>query len=121
MLDLDKNWVDDRATKKSGTSEVKKYVMSLVRYTELERILNKKSFKNAKIALDNAHISIDVMNCKDEIFYLKSRKNDYCAMLNLENGKFVLKKGSTVASRVSEKFKSFKTVIKRRKNAGKSI
>lgn len=69
MLDLDKNWVDDRAMKKSGTSEVKKYVMSLVRHTELERILNKKSFKNAKIALDNAHISIDVMNCKDEIVY----------------------------------------------------
>ena len=52
MLDLDKNWVDDRAMKKSGTSEVKKYVMSLVRHTELERILNKKSFKNAKIALE---------------------------------------------------------------------
>lgn len=58
------------------------------------------------------------MKCKDEIFYLKSRKNDYCAMLKLENGKFVLKKGSTVASRVSEKFKSFRTVIKRRENAG---
>ncbi|MDO4526434.1 MAG: DUF4357 domain-containing protein [Bacteroidales bacterium] len=58
------------------------------------------------------------MKCKDEIFYLKSRKNDYCAMLQLENGKFVLKKGSTVASRVSEKFKSFRTVIKRRENAG---
>ena len=24
------------------------------------------------------------MKCKDEIFYLKSRKNDYCAMLQLE-------------------------------------
>ena len=58
------------------------------------------------------------MKCKDEIFYLKSRKNNYCAMLKLENGKFVLKKGSTVASRVSEKFKSFRTVIKRRENAG---
>ena len=69
MLDFDKVCFFDQALKESVALEVKDYVLSLIRHTELTRILNKKSFIDAKEALDNAHVNIDVMRCKDEIVY----------------------------------------------------
>ena len=51
-------------------------------------------------------------------FYLKSKKNCYCAKLNIFEGQYILRKGSTVSKRVSMRFKSYKTVIKRREEAG---
>lgn len=69
MLDFDKDWFFDRALKGAFALEVKDYVLSLIRHTELTRILNKKSFRDAKVALDNAHVDIDAMRCKDEIVY----------------------------------------------------
>ena len=54
------------------------------------------------------------------MFYLKSNKNDFVAMLEISDGKYVVKKGSTVSAKVSDHFKSCKTVRERRKNAGLS-
>lgn len=69
MLDFDKVYFFDQALKESVDLEVKDYVLSLIRHTELNLILNKKSFIDAKKAVDNAHVNIDVMKCKDEIVY----------------------------------------------------
>ena len=51
-------------------------------------------------------------------FYMKSAKNKFLAKLTYLDGEFVLKKGSTVSQTVSNHFKSYKTVIKRRIEAG---
>ena len=51
-------------------------------------------------------------------FYMKSAKNNFLARLTYIDGEFVLKKGSTVSKNVSKHFKSYKTVIKRREEAG---
>lgn len=69
MLDFDKAWFFDRALKGAFALEVKDYVLSLIRHTELTRILNKKSFRDAKLELYNSHVNMDVMSCKDEIVY----------------------------------------------------
>ena len=51
-------------------------------------------------------------------FYYKSVKKNFLAVLCIEQGNYILKKGSTVSSTVSEHFKSYKTVKKRRIDAG---
>ena len=69
MLDFDKDLDFDRALKGSFALEVKDYVLSLIRHAEITRILNRKSFIDAKLALDNSHVNMDVMRCEDEIVY----------------------------------------------------
>ena len=49
---------------------------------------------------------------------MKSSKNNFLAKLIYVDGQFVLKKGSTVSQNVSNHFKSYKIVIKRREDAG---
>lgn len=58
------------------------------------------------------------MKSEENTFYLKSKKNNYSAVLVIDNGIFTLKSGSTVSANVSMHFKSYKTVIKRRNEAG---
>lgn len=74
MLKLDDFQVVDKALKESAASMVKKYVISLVRNTELHRILKKKSFREARTALDNAHVGIDIMTCEPNIVHQVLRK-----------------------------------------------
>ena len=69
MLKLDDFQVVDKALKESAASMVKKYVISLVRNTELHRILKKKSFREAKTDLYNAHVGIDIMTCESNIVH----------------------------------------------------
>lgn len=58
------------------------------------------------------------MKYNGKTFYLKSKKNNYSAVLVRDNGSYTLKSGSTISANVSTNFKSHKTVIKRRKEAG---
>lgn len=58
------------------------------------------------------------MKSNGKTFYLKSKKNNYSAVLVIDSGIYTLKSGSTVSANVSTHFKSHKTVIKRRKEAG---
>lgn len=51
-------------------------------------------------------------------FYLRSTKNGYEAKLSYIEGKFILRKGSTVSKVVSKHFRSYRTVNKRREEAG---
>ncbi|MEF2619371.1 MAG: DUF4357 domain-containing protein [Clostridia bacterium] len=52
-------------------------------------------------------------------FYLDSKKNNFKATLEVtKDGKYVLKKGSTVNRKISMSFKSYKTVLKRRDEYG---
>ncbi len=51
------------------------------------------------------------------IFCYNSSKKNFSAVLNVENGKYILKKGSTVSATVSEHFKTCQTVKKRRIDA----
>ena len=58
------------------------------------------------------------MKSNENIFYLKSKRNNYSAVLVVDSGIYTLKSGSTVSANVSTHFKSHKTVMKRRKEAG---
>ena len=51
-------------------------------------------------------------------FYYKSTKNDFDAVLDVSEGKYILKKGTKVSLNVSEHFRSTKTVLKRRLDVG---
>ncbi len=51
-------------------------------------------------------------------FYIRSKKNNYSAKLTYIDGQYILRKGSTVSCNVSDRFKSYKAVIKKRKKAG---
>lgn len=75
VFELNNLKVSDRALKEEHSEDVKKYVMSLSYHAELSSTLNKKSFRDARVALDNAHINIDAMNCNNEVVHqVLSRK-----------------------------------------------
>lgn len=58
------------------------------------------------------------MKSNKNTFYLNSKNNNYFATLLFDGSTYILKSGSTVSANVSTHFKSYKTVLNRRKEAG---
>lgn len=66
MLKTEKFYSKTNALKDT-TFDFSGHVRTLVRHTELLRIQDKKSFKDGKKALEDAHANIDVMTCEKSI------------------------------------------------------
>lgn len=69
MLDLDDLAVSDEALKSSDVSEVKKYVMALIRHEELLKLTNKRNFRELKTLMYDSHANIDPMTCEEVIIH----------------------------------------------------
>lgn len=66
MLNSNKFYSKTNALKDT-TFDFGGYVRTLVRNTELSRMLDKKSYKDGKKALEDAHADIDVLTCEADI------------------------------------------------------
>lgn len=69
MKSLNAIKIEDKAIKKEKYNEVAKYVRAIIRKSELAKIINKKSYKDAQKELLSAHFDINVMRCNNEIIY----------------------------------------------------
>lgn len=64
------------------------YVRTLVRTTELSRMQDKKSFKDGKKAIEDAHAHIDVLTCEESIIN---------TVLGVDAGQFIKDRNEVVA------------------------
>lgn len=74
MIKSEKFYVHSDALKNKDFSMLD-YVTALVRNTELSNVQNRKTWKDAKKALEAAHANIDVMECEDAVV-IETLKND---------------------------------------------
>lgn len=66
----------DKAEKRNS-SEIQKYVLALIRRTELMYYLNKESFRKNRETLYNAYPNIDIMRCEKALIYrILNKKTD---------------------------------------------
>lgn len=75
MLSSEKFYVKSDCFKVESGISMRDYVVSLIRNTELSRLLDKKSFKDGKKTIESEHADIDVMEVSEDVVNLCLKKD----------------------------------------------